>query len=62
MTQQSDLLELWRERDRRYLFRRRMKLSDAEMASIYAWRKGEVQALPQRNRAKPWAELQKWKR
>ena len=62
MTQQSDLLELWRERDRRYLFRRHVPLSDAEIAMIYAWRQGEVQALAQRNRAKPWAELQKWKR
>ena len=60
----TELLKLWRERDARYRVRKigmiRAPLTENEIASIRAWRKREVEALPAVVRSEAWRELMAW--
>ena len=53
-----ELVGLWLDRDRRYAAR--TPLSPAEIESVTAWRRSEVDALPAKDRSVPWSVLTRW--
>jgi hypothetical protein len=59
-----ELLELWRERDRRYGLPgsggRPRFVSDAEAESIRAFRDSELSMVPAEDRALAWSALMRW--